>query len=145
MTPTIGYDRTKAQSGHMTSLKILIADKEHLLDSCTVPLLLLCPSDNTSIFLTVFLFCRKDMAALEHRAATLDLSEPCARCGIAVGEPPPTTAGPSGGAVPPFFLFPSGNAFHGSCLAAETSKLAPAPRQKRIAALLSRLSQVCFP
>ena len=82
------------------------------------------------------------MAALEHRAATLDMSEPCARCGVAVGEPPPATAGPSGGAVPPFYLFPSGNAFHGACLAAEVSKLVPAPQQQRIQALLSRLSQV---
>lgn len=86
--------------------------------------------------------CRKDMAALEHSAATLDMSEPCARCSTAVGEPPPATAGPSGGAVPPFFLFPSGNAFHGTCLAAEVSKLQPAPQQQRIQALLLRLSQV---
>ena len=84
------------------------------------------------------------MAALEHRAATLDMSEPCARCGVAVGEPPPATAGPSGGAVPPFYLFPSGNAFHGTCLAAEVSKLVPAPQQQRIQALLSRLSQVKY-
>ena len=89
-----------------------------------------------------FVYGRKDMAALEHRAATLDLSEPCARCSIAVGEPPPATAGPSSGAVPPFYLFPSGNAFHGVCLATEVGKLVPAAQQLRIQALLSRLSQV---
>ena len=85
---------------------------------------------------------RKDMAALEHRAATLDLSEGCARCGVAVGEPPPATAGISGGAVPPFYLFPSGNAFHGTCLASEVMQLAPPPQQQRIHTLLTRLSQV---
>ena len=82
------------------------------------------------------------MAALEHRAATLDLSEGCARCGVAVGEPPPATAGISGGAVPPFYLFPSGNAFHGTCLASEVMQLAPSPQQQRIHTLLTRLSQV---
>ncbi len=82
------------------------------------------------------------MAALEHRAATLDLSEGCARCGVAVGEPPPATAGISGGAVPPFYLFPSGNAFHGTCLASEVMQLAPPPQQQRIHTLLTRLSQV---
>ncbi|DBA75172.1 hypothetical protein WJX77_011350 [Trebouxia sp. C0004] len=85
---------------------------------------------------------RKDMAALEHRAATLDLSEGCARCGVAVGEPPPATAGISGGAVPPFYLFPSGNAFHGTCLASEVMQVAPPPQQQRIHTLLTRLSQV---
>ena len=82
------------------------------------------------------------MAALEHRAATLDLSEGCARCRVAVGEPPPATAGISGGAVPPFYLFPSGNAFHGTCLASEVMQLAPPRQQQRIHTLLTRLSQV---
>ena len=86
--------------------------------------------------------CRKDMAALEHRAATLDLSEGCARCGVAVGEPPPATAGISGGCVPQFYLFPSGNAFHGTCLANEAMQLVPPPHQHRIHTLLTRLSQV---
>ena len=86
--------------------------------------------------------CRKDMAALDHRAATLDLSEGCARCGVAVGEPPPATAGISGGAVPPFYLFPSGNAFHCTCLASEVMQLVPPAQQQRIHTLLTRLSQV---
>ncbi|KAL3143378.1 hypothetical protein ABBQ38_002206 [Trebouxia sp. C0009 RCD-2024] len=85
---------------------------------------------------------RKDMAALEHRAATLDLSEECARCGVAVGEPPHATAGISGGCVPQFYLFPSGNAFHGTCLASEVMQLVPPPQQQRIHNLLLRLSQV---
>lgn len=89
-----------------------------------------------------FMPCRKDMAALEHRAATLDLSEGCARCGVAVGEPPPATAGISGGCVPPFYLFPSGNAFHGTCLAHEVMQLVPPPQQQRIHTLLTTLSQV---
>ena len=51
---------------------------------------------------------RRDMAALEQRTATLDMSEPCARCGIPVGAPPPPAVGPSGGAVPQLYLFPTG-------------------------------------
>ena len=90
----------------------------------------------------VVLICRKDMAALEHRAATLDLAEGCAKCGVAVGEPPPATAGISGGSVPQFYLFPSGNAFHGVCLASEVMQLVPAAQQQRIHTLLIRLSQV---
>ena len=82
------------------------------------------------------------MAALEHRAATLDLSEGCARCGVAVGEAPPAIAGISGGSVPQFYLFPSGNAFHGTCLANEVMQLVPPPQQQRIHTLLTRLSQV---
>lgn len=50
------------------------------------------------------------MAALEQRTATLDLGEACARCGVPVGAPPPPTAGPSGGAVPQLYLFPTGAA-----------------------------------
>ena len=82
------------------------------------------------------------MAALEQRTATLDLSEPCARCGWAVGDGPPASAGPSGGAVPPYFLFPSGNAFHGVCLAVEVMDLVAPQQRSRIKALLSRLSKV---
>ena len=37
--------------------------------------------------------CRRDMMALERRTATLDLAEPCASCGVAVGAPPPAAAG----------------------------------------------------
>jgi hypothetical protein len=48
------------------------------------------------------------MAALEQRTATLDLSEACARCGAPVGAAPPAAAGPSGGAVPQLYLFPTG-------------------------------------
>lgn len=84
------------------------------------------------------------MAALDHRAATLDLSEGCARCGVAVGEAPLATAGTSGGAVPPFYLFPSGNAFHCTCLASEVMQLVPPAQQQRIHTLLTRLSQVAM-
>ena len=84
------------------------------------------------------------MAALEHRAATLDLSEGCAQCGVAVGEPPPATAGISGGSVPQFYLFPSGNAFHGTCLASEVLQLVPPPQQQRIHSLLTHLAQVQY-
>ncbi|KAK9814445.1 hypothetical protein WJX72_006013 [[Myrmecia] bisecta] len=85
---------------------------------------------------------RRDMAALEQRTATLDLSEPCARCQRAVGDAPPASAGPSGGAVPRFYLFPSGNAFHGVCAGAEVMDLVAPSQRARIQTLLTRLSQV---
>lgn len=85
--------------------------------------------------------CRKDVAMLEHRRATLDLAEPCARCGRGVGEAPAASAGPSGGAVPKYFLFPTGNTFHGSCLAQEVIALAPPQQQARIKALLTALAK----
>ena len=98
--------------------------------------------DPACMVISTKLQCRKDMAALEHRAATLDLAEGCARCGAPVGELPAATAGISGGSVPQFYLFPSGNAFHGTCLASEVMQLVPAAQQQRIRALLTRLSQV---
>ena len=51
-------------------------------------------------------------------------------------------AGPSGGALPPFYLFPTGNAFHGSCLAAEVAALSTPANMKRIQGLAQRLAQV---
>ncbi|KAK9832068.1 hypothetical protein WJX81_003754 [Elliptochloris bilobata] len=85
---------------------------------------------------------RRDMVALEQRTATLDMSEPCARCGAPVGAPPPPAAGPSGGAVPQLYLFPTGNAFHGACLAAEVIDMSPPDMSARIAGIMKRLSQV---
>ena len=52
------------------------------------------------------------------------------------------SAGPSGGALPPFYLFPTGNAFHGSCLAAEVATLSTPANKKRIQGLVQRLAQV---
>lgn len=89
---------------------------------------------------TTWLPRREDLARLEHRAGALDSAEPCARCGRPLHAPPPASAGPSGGALPKLYLFPTGNAFHGSCLCAEVGDLAPAPQRRRIQALQERLA-----
>jgi hypothetical protein len=83
------------------------------------------------------------MAALDGQAGTLDLAEPCARCGRALGTLPGARAGPSGGSVPQFYLFPTGNAFHGACLAAEVMASAAPEQRAAILATLKQLSQVC--
>ncbi|KAL4423908.1 hypothetical protein ABPG75_001209 [Micractinium tetrahymenae] len=85
---------------------------------------------------------RADLAQLEHRSAALDSSEPCARCGRPLHAPPPSSAGPAGGALPKLYLFPTGNAFHGSCLCAEVAELAPAVQRRRIQQLAERLAGV---
>jgi hypothetical protein len=83
---------------------------------------------------------RADLERLGHRAAAVDLEEPCARCGRPLHQAPPPAAGPSGGALPRLFLFPTGNAFHGSCLCAEVAELAPAPQRERVRRLAARLA-----
>ena len=85
---------------------------------------------------------RESLERVEGRAAAIDLEEPCASCGRPLHQQPPASAGPSGGALPRLFLFPSGNAFHGSCLCAEAGALAPPPQRKRIARLAARLAGV---
>lgn len=82
------------------------------------------------------------MAALEGQAGTLNLSEPCARCGSAIGAAAGASAAPAGGAMPRYYLFPTGNAFHGSCLAAEVIELAGPQQRSHILSLCNRLSQV---
>lgn len=64
----------------------------------------------------------------------------CARCDRSLAAPPPLAAGPSGGAVPRLYLFPTGNAFHGACLAAEVAAVAPRLQRQRIAAALASLA-----
>jgi hypothetical protein len=52
---------------------------------------------------------RRDLRTAQRRAAVVSLEEPCARCGRALGQAPPNPLGlPSGGAVPPLYVFPSG-------------------------------------
>ena len=85
---------------------------------------------------------RRDMAALEGQAGTLDLAEPCARCGRALGTVPRADAEHTGGAVPQFYLFPTGNAFHGACLAAEALASAPPQQRAKLQGILKRLAQV---
>ncbi len=62
----------------------------------------------TTEFTPVALCCRRDMAALEKRTAAVDLSEACAACARPLAAPSPPAAGPSGGALPPCLLFPTG-------------------------------------
>ena len=81
-----------------------------------------------------YLLCRKDIAKLEQRAGTLSEAEPCASCGRPVGEAP--AEGEASKLLPPYFLFPSGNAFHGSCLAREVLELAPQSQKQRLQQLL---------
>ncbi|KAL4446265.1 hypothetical protein ABPG77_003072 [Micractinium sp. CCAP 211/92] len=59
----------------------------------------------------------------------MDGSESCSLRPFAA-LPPPSSAGPACCAVPEVFLFPAGNAFHGSCLCAEAAELAPAAKRR---------------
>ena len=86
--------------------------------------------------------CRKDMASLQKRTATLDLSQPCARCQLPLGSPPPPSIGPRGGALPQLYLFPTGNAFHGVCAAAEVASLVIPAQAAKIKELVAQLAQV---
>ncbi len=81
------------------------------------------------------------MALLDMRQATLDVTEPCARCGRPVGGPPLAAGGAAAGALPRFYLFPTGNAFHGVCLAAEVGDLAAPAQAARISSLTQRLAK----
>lgn len=85
---------------------------------------------------------RKDMAKLEQRTATLSVTEACASCDRPIGDdPPPLDLAIS--AIPPYFLFPTGNAFHGACLVQEVLALAIPNQEARIRDLLASLSKVC--
>ena len=82
------------------------------------------------------------MSSLQKRTATLDLSQPCARCSQPLGGPAPPSVGPQGGSVPGLYLFPTGNAFHGVCAAAEVMALAIPAQAAKIRDLLTQLAQV---
>jgi hypothetical protein len=47
----------------------------------------------------------------------------------------------AGGAIQPFFVFPTGNAYHGVCCAAEVMELANLQQQSRIRNILTALSK----
>lgn len=60
---------------------------------------------------------RSDLKALSNRTATVGSRQPCARCGRALLDAPPNLGGlPSGGAIPQFYVFPTGE--HSVCRAA---------------------------
>ena len=87
---------------------------------------------------------RKDITALESQAATLDLSELCTCCGRQIGGLPPASVSSAPAALPLFYLFPTGNAFHGACLAKEVMAAAAPQQQKAISALIKQLSQASY-
>jgi hypothetical protein len=85
---------------------------------------------------------RESLEKVEGRAAAVDLEGPCAACRRPLHLHPPASAGPTGGHIPRVFVFPTGNAFHGSCLCAEAAALAPPPQRLRIEKLAKRLATV---
>ena len=96
---------------------MLVPGKEHMSNWVKTDAALLGPRVETtgdSSFVVEWLssmrtiLVRRDMALLEQRTATLDLGEACAACSRPVGGAPPSAAGPSGGVVPRFYLFPTG-------------------------------------
>ena len=91
--------------------------------------------------------CRKDAAKLENRTATLDDSELCASCDRPLRDAPaPSKARsqPGANAVPPYFVFPTGNAFHGACLLKEVMLVAGPAQSARLRKLLDSVPKVCF-
>ncbi|MEW5309299.1 MAG: hypothetical protein WDW38_001194 [Sanguina aurantia] len=88
---------------------------------------------------------RKDIAVLGCRTATVSLSSPCAACGRPMSERPPPNGLPSGGALPPFYVFPSGLTYHASCCAHEVGTLVGPQQRAKIAALFTRLAKSHMP
>ena len=70
--------------------------------------------------------------------ANASLSQ-CASCRRLINERPPISAGPSGGMMPPYYAFPTGNMYHGACLCSEVSKLAMPEQRQEIQALSKAL------
>lgn len=86
---------------------------------------------------------REGLEILECREAHVDLTlATCARCCRPLSQDPVASSGPYGGSLPRTFIFPTGNAFHGSCLCAEVVYLAPDTQGKRILALQARLAGI---
>ncbi len=86
---------------------------------------------------------RRDLKQLSNRAAVISARQLCAACGRGVLDPPPNPLGlSSGGAVPPFYLYPTGQAFHVLCAAAEVERFGGDARSARARKLLSRLARL---
>ncbi|EFJ45681.1 hypothetical protein VOLCADRAFT_94101 [Volvox carteri f. nagariensis] len=85
---------------------------------------------------------RADIAMLGNRSAVVSLAQPCVRCGRPISEAAPLTSLPQGGALPPFYLFPTGCVYHVACCAAEVTELVAPQQRKRIHTLMARLSRV---
>ncbi|GLI64360.1 hypothetical protein VaNZ11_007601 [Volvox africanus] len=85
---------------------------------------------------------RADIAMLGARSAAVSLWQPCMRCGRPISEAAPLTSLPQGGALPAFYLFPTGCAYHVACCAAEVTELVAPLQRKRIHTLMARLARV---
>ncbi|KAF8061305.1 VPS18 [Scenedesmus sp. PABB004] len=85
---------------------------------------------------------RRDLRLLGSRAAVVSSRQTCAACGRAILDPPPNPRGlPDGGAVPPFYLFPTGQAFHILCAAGEVVAYGGEARAGRVRKLLGKLAR----
>ncbi|GAX74136.1 hypothetical protein CEUSTIGMA_g1585.t1 [Chlamydomonas eustigma] len=84
---------------------------------------------------------RRDLKLLSTRIAALSSEQACVRCGRPLSVVPKPCGLPSGGAIQPFFVFPTGNAYHGVCCAAEVMELANVQQQSKIQSILVALSK----
>eukprot|EP00878_Enallax_costatus_P011969 GHUV01012497.1.p1 GENE.GHUV01012497.1~~GHUV01012497.1.p1 ORF type:complete len:1028 (+),score=282.75 GHUV01012497.1:49-3132(+) len=86
---------------------------------------------------------RKDLKLLQSRTAVISTRETCVACNRSILDPPPNTLKlPNGGAVPPFYLFPTGQAFHVLCAAAEVIRYGGDMRASKVRSLLQKLSKL---
>lgn len=66
----------------------------------------------------------------------------CLSCGRLLSQKPPPFNGITGGALPAFYLFASGNGYHGSCLCSERLRIATLPERERIKYLWQELVSI---
>lgn len=88
---------------------------------------------------------RRDLRALGGRAAVVRLTEPCVRCGTPLADAPPLAAVgnlPTGGVLPPFYVFPTGLVYHTPCCAAEVCELAPPAVKGRVVHIMGQLARI---
>lgn len=84
---------------------------------------------------------RKDLKLLQTRSAVISTREICVACNRSILDPPPNPLKlPTGGSIPPFYLFPTGQAFHVLCTAAEVIRFGGEVRADRVRRLLQKLS-----
>ncbi|KAF5834626.1 Pep3/Vps18/deep orange family-domain-containing protein [Dunaliella salina] len=87
---------------------------------------------------------RADLVTLKGRVAAIQAEQACAQCGVGLLMKPPASALaglPSGGALPPLYVFPSGLAYHGACCAAEAQALMVPPLKTRLRKVMTRLAR----
>lgn len=85
---------------------------------------------------------REIMSKVKKRRGEIDATScRCISCSRLLVDRP-ARSGPSGGFLPQMYLFPTGNAYHGSCLCFEVIKLVPTAQQKVIEKLSQSLASV---